>query len=75
MIIGGKNNGKKKKTNTFVKKITSQKVVLGFQAIVSAILLFCIVNLSMLPMLYIGGVVLLLLVLMGLSFALTKSKK
>lgn len=65
----------KKKTNTFVKKVTSQKVVLGFQAIVSAILLFCIVNLSMLPMLYIGGVVLLLLVLMGLSFALTKSKK
>lgn len=65
----------KKRTNTFVKKVTSQKVVLGFQAIVSAILLFCIVNLSMLPMLYIGGVVLLLLVLMGLSFALTKSKK
>lgn len=65
----------KKKTNTFLKRVTSQKVVLGFQAIVSAILLFCIVNLSMLPMLYIGAVVLLLLVLMGLSFALTKSKK
>lgn len=64
-----------KNSKSLIQKITDMKVILALQVVASLILVFFIYRLNMLPMLYLGIVVVILSILCGIMFALMRVKK
>lgn len=64
-----------KNSKQLIQKVTDMKVILSLQGIASILLAFFIFKLNMLPMLYFGIVVVILLALWGAMFALIRVKK
>lgn len=64
-----------KNSKQFIQKVTDMKVILSLQGIASILLAFFIFKLNMLPMLYFGIVIIILLALWGGMFALIRVKK
>ena len=64
-----------KNSKSLVQKIVDMKVILLLQVIASSLLLFFIIKLNVLPTLYTGIVVAIVVVLIGLMYALIRTKE
>ena len=64
-----------KNSKSFIQKIVDMKVILALQTVASILLLFFIVKLNILPTMYTGIVIGIFIVLLGIMFALIKTRK